>query len=142
MVFYMLTFKKNRGFQTPTSRLTPGNRLWGALQKLVKYLRECNTAYPSASGELKCLTNGQLREVYVNLRLVNALSSEIIMHGLLWDTLIIQIRVVRDKKSISFSGDGLQQCRAATAGVSNVALSFRVFLTSPVCLVPQASLHS
>lgn len=107
----------------PTSRLTPGMRLRGAFQRVSPSRIHSNTlhlTYPSASGEVKSLTHCQLRKVYVGLSLVNALSSEVLVHGLLRNTLIIQIRVLCDIEPISLSRDDFQERRTATALVSNV----------------------
>lgn len=57
--------------------------------------------------------------MYIDLSLVNALSSEVLVHGLLRNTLIIQIRVLRDIETTSFSRDGLQERRTTTVSISN-----------------------
>lgn len=58
--------------------------------------------------------------MYIDLSLVNALSSEVLVHGLLRNTLIIQISVLRDIETIGLAGDGLQERRTTTGLVSNV----------------------
>ena len=68
---------------------------------------EFHSIYPGTSSEVESLTHGQLREVYIDLSLVNALSSEVLVHGLLRNTLIIEMRVLSDKETISLSRDGL-----------------------------------
>ena len=56
----------------------------------------------------------------VDLSLVNALSSEILVHDLLRDPLIIEIRVFRNIESINLSGNNLQERRTTTGFVRNL----------------------
>ena len=57
--------------------------------------------------------------MYIDLSLVNALPSEILVHSLFRNSLIIQIRVLRNMESICFSRDDLQKRRTTATIVSN-----------------------
>lgn len=86
----------------------------------IVHAKVLHPTYPSTSSEVESLAHGQLRKVYIDLSLVNALSSEVLVHGLLRNTLIIQIRVLRDIETIGLAGDDLQERRTTTALVSDI----------------------
>lgn len=77
-----------------------------------------------------------MREVHIDHTLVNAFSSEILVHFLLRNTLVIEIRVFSDMDPIVFSRDSLQERRTAAAPVSNAV---RVQLSSLSYLPPWSS---
>ena len=58
--------------------------------------------------------------MYINLSLVDALPSEVLVHSLFRNSLIIQLRVLRNMKTICFSRDDLQERRTTATPVSNV----------------------
>lgn len=113
-------------------------RLRGALQASASVpTKVLRPTYPSMSSEVESLTHGQLREVYIDLSLVNALSSEVPVHILLWNALIVQIRVLVNMEPISLSGDYLQKRRTTTALVSRQSPGrSRASPTCPVFPVP------
>lgn len=80
--------------------------------------------YPSASSKVKSLAHGHLRKVNIQLSLVYALSSKFFMHGLLRNTLIVQVGFLCNIEAIGFAGDDLQECRTTTALVSNILCIF------------------
>lgn len=107
-----------------TSRLTPGRRLRGALQKSVENQAPIfSLTYRRASGKVDSLAHGQLGEVLINLSLVNALSPEVSVHGLFRDALVVDIGLLSDEEAICLSSKSLQQRRAATATVSYDSLA-------------------
>ena len=87
--------------------------------------------YPSTSSKVESLTHGQLREMYVDFGLINALASEVLVHGVHRNTLVIHIRVLCDIETISLSRDSLQERRATTALVNSVRSNFSVYHLPP-----------
>ena len=88
--------------------MTPGKRLRGALNcQLSIHVNTFHPTYSSTSSKIKRLTYGQLGEVCIGFSLVNTFSPEVLVHCLLSDTLVIQVRVLSDMETIKLSGDGL-----------------------------------
>src|SRR4030081_889414 len=50
----------------------------------------------------------------IDFSLVDGLASEVFMHRLHWNSLVVDVRPITDKEAINFARNRLQKCRTAT----------------------------
>jgi hypothetical protein len=66
-----------------------------------------------SGGEVEGIPNGHVGKMSINLGRVDSFPPESSLHLLGGDTLVVNVRLLADMKTMSITGDELQQCRAA-----------------------------
>jgi len=66
-----------------------------------------SSSYPCPASKIKSLSHGQLRKMRIILCLVDALPSEVFVHNLFRDTLVIQMRFLPNLETTSLARNGL-----------------------------------
>lgn len=64
--------------------------------------------------EEESVANSQVGEVNLGLCIVNDFATEVLVHGLVRNTLVMDIGFGVDRETMGISSDGLKECRAAT----------------------------